>query len=307
MSTSRIKLSGTVAVGRRAPRARDFKRLRRQGFRSVLDLRQDTDPPPRLPLTAAAAEAGKHGIEYIRFPAPFDRTDEALLDGFGAALAGAPKPVFVHCAVGKRSGIYALTHTAIEAGVPGEEMLAMARRLGVLYGPAELQQTFARYVDEHEVQPDPTIRRRQVLHADGRPPPLVSASVRDMATVETPGKFQATSPAPRAEWGRPRPFDRDVAAHGIRRQAGSSDVERRAITGDTSLSLIGAAVVLINRRALPLVLLACGYASQRVLRAWWLDQRNQAPSMLARDAEADAIGDELSALEERVAKLAASA
>ncbi|MGH7041742.1 MAG: tyrosine-protein phosphatase, partial [Acetobacteraceae bacterium] len=143
-----IELSRHVKVSRGVPGAKDIDDLHAAGIRTVLDLRGDGEFAKDAPEPAEeAALLAARGIAYKRRPLPFSGFTEADLDEIGGVLREADKPVLVHCASGKRAGMVALAHTCIEAGVPGEEMLEMARSLDVVFGNPEQQHMFARYVN----------------------------------------------------------------------------------------------------------------------------------------------------------------
>ncbi len=347
MSSSRIELSNTVTVGRKPPSKDEIGQLRDQGFRSVLDLRSASEPTPDLSPQQEAAEARRHGLEYIHYPVPLNIADKQLLDGFGEAIAQAPKPVLVHCASGKRAGMFALAHTSVEAGVPGEEMLEMAKHLGVLYGSPELRRMFARYVDQHEVRSDPFVRRREALHQEGHPIPLLPEAFQELAADEreehrrkieqnrditapsqtAPEPF-AASPALPEPAPDPRPFvspgatsphvtpGRGRAAPPIRGEvavasapaADPSDIgptpsDTRLVIRAACVSLIGTALVLIDRRFLPVIVLAAGYMAQRAIRARWRTIRPRTADF----PEAGPTEAEVAALEKRIQQLGAAA
>jgi protein tyrosine phosphatase (PTP) superfamily phosphohydrolase (DUF442 family) len=145
-----IRLSRNVSVGRREPTLLDLDRMHERGFRAILDLRQDIDTMTGLLPSQEADLTAALGLVYVRFPVSADNADDALLDRFGAEMQRLPKPLFVHCTAGRRAGMFALAHVAIEHGNPGDSMLEMARHLDILYGPREQQKRFADYVDRRE-------------------------------------------------------------------------------------------------------------------------------------------------------------
>ncbi len=183
-----IELSRGVRVGRHPPTDADLAALRRDGVRAVIDVRTDTEPyDASLPPAEEAVIARAYGLEAIHVPIDSAAVTKADLDRVGQALRDAPKPVLIHCAVGKRAGMVALVHTAIETGTPGAETLEMARNLDLVFGSPAQQRLFADYVDEHERPPDSLIRREEALRVDGRPVPLLPEAVREF-TQEVQGK-----------------------------------------------------------------------------------------------------------------------
>lgn len=176
-----IELSQGVKVRRYPPADADLAALRRDGVRSIIDVRTDAEPyGASLPPAEEAAIARAYGLEAIHVPIDSKAVTKADLDRVGAALHDAPKPVLIHCAAGKRAGMVALVHTAIETGTPGTEMLEMARTLDLVFGDAVQQRVFADYADEHERPPNRLARREEALRVDGKPVPLVPGAVREM-------------------------------------------------------------------------------------------------------------------------------
>ena len=240
-----IRLSRFVSVGRLQPGAAELDRLRQDGVRSIVDLRTPEDAAAPLSPEQEAAEAEVRGLSYRHFPVGAGDVDDAVLDRFGEVLRGVERPVFVHCMVGRRAGMFALSQVAVEQGIPGDQMLEMARDLGVLYGDQAVHAKFAGYVDRCLMRPDPLAHRADVLHQHTPPEPLRVVRARWRAPAVQPAGPVIASAA-RREQLSPRPGQRlavDTIALGI---AG-------AVFG-----------LLLNRRFLLLPLLAAGF-----LAHWW--------------------------------------
>ncbi len=167
-----IRLSRFVSVGRLQPGVADLDRLRQDGVRSIVDLRTPDDAATPLSPEQEAAEAAARGLSYRHFPVGAGEVDDAVLDRFGEVLRRMERPVFVHCMVGRRAGMFALSQVAVEQGIPGGSMLDMARDLGVLDGDRAVHAKFAGYVDRRLTQPDPLAHREDVLHQHRAPEPL---------------------------------------------------------------------------------------------------------------------------------------
>src|SRR5690349_18200775 len=100
----RLKITPELTVGQRQPDWVELLALVSEGFRTVIDLRTDDEPGQDLSPRQEALAARRLGLAYCHVPVPADRVDAGVLDRFRAALADAVKPVFVHCASGKRAG-----------------------------------------------------------------------------------------------------------------------------------------------------------------------------------------------------------
>ncbi len=139
-----------VAVGMGQPNQQVCGRFALDGFRAVLDLRLGDEEGQALSPGEECEVLTRQGVAYAHFPVPVETPDDVLLARFRHELSGLPKPVLVHCATGKRSGTLALMHHAIDRGLSGEQMLMCAEEAGVLYGPMELRQQIADFVDRQQ-------------------------------------------------------------------------------------------------------------------------------------------------------------
>lgn len=228
----------SVAVSPLGPTELDA--LKQEGFRSVLDVRQDGDPPGPLSPPLLSAALTDRAMAYARLSLPMTRVDDDLLDRFGQVIRNLPKPVAVQCVRGKRAGMFALTHVAIEQGMPGEAMLETARELDLIYGPRELQRAFKQYVDRGEREPDPLFRRAEVASWGGSP----GTSDHRQLTIPIASATQHF-----AKRVVPRPLVLGSAA------------------GAATAALL---LIAVNRRILvPLAVVAvAAFIAQRALRSW---------------------------------------
>ena len=142
-------VNDALVVGRDQPRSDDFRSLSDEGMRAVLDLRVEGENEQPLPPRKEEAAVRRRGMEYGHVPVPAGRMDDELIDTFRHELARLPKPVFVHCASGKRSGTLAFVQAAIDAGLSGAEMLDRAEKAGATYGSEQMRDTIKQYVDHH--------------------------------------------------------------------------------------------------------------------------------------------------------------
>jgi uncharacterized protein (TIGR01244 family) len=146
----RIRLTQTLLVGTDQPSEADLQGFAAEGIKSVVDLRRDGEPNQALPPAAESQAARRFGLAYKHIPIATDWIDEDALDRVHSELARLPQPTYIHCASGKRSGLLALVHRAIDEGLTGEAMMARADELGFSFGPPELRDFLKRYVDRHQ-------------------------------------------------------------------------------------------------------------------------------------------------------------
>jgi uncharacterized protein (TIGR01244 family) len=178
----KIELSHHVKVGRRPPGERELDSLRQEGVRAIIDLRtHDEAIGDAVSPRAEATHARARGMDFIHVPVSAESVDKTDLDRVGEALRDAPKPVLIHDSGGNRAGMIALVHASVEAGVPGSEMMEMARNLDLVFGDPAQQEVFTRYVDQRETRPDPLTRRVEAVREEGRSIPLLPEDTGTLA------------------------------------------------------------------------------------------------------------------------------
>jgi uncharacterized protein (TIGR01244 family) len=78
-----------------------YPALKKEGFVSVINLRQPEEPGADIPGSRAAAEAA--GLRYIHIPVNSKSPDTASVDAFlGAVTDKTNQPMYVHCASANR-------------------------------------------------------------------------------------------------------------------------------------------------------------------------------------------------------------
>jgi len=146
-------LTEILLVGTDQPSAADLQGFEMEGIKSVIDLRREDEPNQALPPAAEAEAARRFGLNYKHIPVGTDRIDEDTLDRVHSELARLPEPIYVHCASGRRAGMLALMHRAINEGLTGDAMMARAEELGFAFGSPELKDFLKRYVDKRQSAP----------------------------------------------------------------------------------------------------------------------------------------------------------
>jgi uncharacterized protein (TIGR01244 family) len=270
----RIAISDEIVVGTSVPDAAEWAAMARDGFRGAIDLRLDDEPGAALAPAEAAAEAARLGLEHRHIPVSTEFLDDGVLHRFRRAVIELPKPVFVHCSSGKRSGTLALLHVAIEEGASGAEALARAERLGLAYGSAELREAMRRYVDVHRVSTPAPLRAREV------------SLPRADKTQRGPAQHWLPATTRRVSRNTPAEINRRIAAETERRVASLAahpeaierrldeldrewDIERVLEANAASIGLIGVALgALVDRRFLALPAAVSAFLLQHALQGW---------------------------------------
>ena len=127
-----VRLNAHLSVGGE-PEPDQLGRVAAEGFRSVLDLREDGEPS----LTSPEEEAerlGREGVEYRRCPVPPRGMAAEGVNCFLQTLPRLSTPVLVHCQDGRRAAMLTMIHVGIANGWDGEYTLEQARRLGWNFG-----------------------------------------------------------------------------------------------------------------------------------------------------------------------------
>ncbi len=140
-------LSDRLTVGGQ-PVPGDLKRLRDEGFASVVNLRSAGESgSPAVDPAEEESAVRELGLGYVNFPVSLGELSPAMVDGFRAVVEDLVAPIFVHCLSGKRSGALALAHVAAESGWTGDEALAKAGEAGFRCNDEQLEDFLRSYID----------------------------------------------------------------------------------------------------------------------------------------------------------------
>ena len=104
--------------------------LRKEGFVSVINLRQADEQGANVPASRAAAEAA--GLKYIHLPFNAASPDAKVVESFLAAVADkSNQPAFIHCGSANRVGAVWMIKRALQDGWPIEKARAEAEAIGL--------------------------------------------------------------------------------------------------------------------------------------------------------------------------------
>ena len=119
---------GLAAAGR--PTDEGLKRIKAQGFRTVVDLRTPTEEG----LAEEKAALERDGIRYVHVPVTSSTFSAADVDAVQAVLGdSAAAPVLLHCASANRVGaVWAVIQA--RAGKTMDEAIAEGKRVGLRSG-----------------------------------------------------------------------------------------------------------------------------------------------------------------------------
>lgn len=143
-----IKVSDDFAVGQEQPKKDDLAEIAKRGFRSLVNMREAGEEGETLPPQEEGQAAEAAGLTYRHMPVAGDRLSPELVDRFRQEAESLPKPIFVHCASGKRSGAFTMMHLGIERGLSGQEVIDQALSMGFECDTPDLKDFVRSYVDE---------------------------------------------------------------------------------------------------------------------------------------------------------------
>jgi uncharacterized protein (TIGR01244 family) len=104
--------------------------LRREGFVSVINLRQETEPGADVEAGRKAAQAA--GLKHIHLPFNAASPDPKVVESFLAAVAEkSNQPVFIHCGSANRVGAVWMIKRALQDGWTVERARAEAETIGL--------------------------------------------------------------------------------------------------------------------------------------------------------------------------------
>jgi len=121
--------------------------VKKLGYKTVINLRQASEPGADVDAEAAAAKEA--GVKYVHLPVNGASPDPATVDQFIAAVSDpANQPVFVHCASGNRAAAFWMIKRLVVDGWDADRASVEATALG-LTSPA--LKTFAtNYAASHK-------------------------------------------------------------------------------------------------------------------------------------------------------------
>jgi uncharacterized protein (TIGR01244 family) len=121
-------INSEIAIGAQ-PTVEDLKQLKKEGYRSVINLRRPDEPSPLDP-EQEAREVRTLGMEYQHIPVSPQNLSVEQAAEFDEAMRSLPKPVFVHCQGGTRAGAFSLMHLGRGKGWTGDQAFEEGEKAG---------------------------------------------------------------------------------------------------------------------------------------------------------------------------------
>ena len=123
------RVDATVGCGGQVDPAA-MSSLKKEGFVSVINLRQANEPGANVDAGRAAAQAA--GLKYIHLPFNVAMPDPKVVDSFLAAVADKNnQPVFIHCGSANRVGGMWMIKRALQDNWPIDKAKAEGEAIGL--------------------------------------------------------------------------------------------------------------------------------------------------------------------------------
>jgi uncharacterized protein (TIGR01244 family) len=128
------------------PRLEHFAKLKADGVKTVLNLRQPSEH--RADEERAAVQAA--GLEYFNIPVVFSNPDAAQVDEF-LKITDEPanRPMFIHCTAAVRVGAFWAIRRVLRDGMSIDAALEEGRKVGLVNAP-HLEEFARRYIESHK-------------------------------------------------------------------------------------------------------------------------------------------------------------
>src|SRR6187549_3373741 len=128
------------------PRVEHFARLKADGVKAVLNLRQPTEHRAEEEQQAVAAA----GLKYFNIPVSYQNPSDADVDQFLKITDDpANRPMFIHCTAAIRVGAFWAIRRVLRDGMTIDAALEEAKKVGLREAP-HLDQFVRAYIASHK-------------------------------------------------------------------------------------------------------------------------------------------------------------
>ncbi len=127
------------------PRIEHFEKLKAEGVKAVLNLRQPTEHRADEEQAAVA----KAGLKYFNIPVVYASPTDAQVDEFLKITDDpANRPMFIHCTAAIRVGAFWMIRRVVRDGLTVDAALEEARKVGLTNAP-HLEEFARAYIASH--------------------------------------------------------------------------------------------------------------------------------------------------------------
>ena len=150
--SNRLRVDDRFTIEIAPPTANRLGELAREGFRSVVNLRAPGEKDEILSPAEEGEVARRHGLEYLSIPITPQDVSLSTAKHFEQEVSRLPGPIAVHCASGRRAGLFTFMHVARTKGLSGDDAVAEAESMGFQFATPETKAFFMHYVDSRRSQ-----------------------------------------------------------------------------------------------------------------------------------------------------------
>lgn len=127
------------------PRPEHFDKLRADGVKAILNLRQ----PGEHRADEEKAAAAKAGLKYFNIPVAYGTPTDAMADEF-LKITDSPanRPMFIHCTAAIRVGAFWMIRRVLRDGMSIDAALEEAKKVGMVGAP-HLEDFARAYIARH--------------------------------------------------------------------------------------------------------------------------------------------------------------
>jgi uncharacterized protein (TIGR01244 family) len=127
------------------PRIEHFEKLKAEGVKAVLNLRQ----PGEHRADEEQAAVAKAGLKYFNIPVVYASPTDAQVDEFLKITDDpANRPMFIHCTAAIRVGAFWMIRRVVRDGLTVDAALEEARKVGLTNAP-HLEEFARAYIASH--------------------------------------------------------------------------------------------------------------------------------------------------------------
>jgi uncharacterized protein (TIGR01244 family) len=127
------------------PRIEHFEKLKAEGVKAVLNLRQ----PSEHRADEEQAAVARAGLKYFNIPVVYASPTDAQVDEF-LKITDDPsnRPMFIHCTAAIRVGAFWMIRRVVRDGLTADAALEEARKVGLTNAP-HLEEFARAYIASH--------------------------------------------------------------------------------------------------------------------------------------------------------------
>ncbi|EKV28887.1 hypothetical protein C882_0650 [Caenispirillum salinarum AK4] len=153
--TERIKVTDRYTIEKTPPTEDRVGHLSREGYRSLVNLRTHGEQNEVLSPGEEGKVADAHGLAYLNIPVSPQDINHDTADRFHDEVSRLPGPVAIHCASGRRAGLFTFIHVGRQLDMDGHEAATHAESHGYEFASPGAREFLRSAVDNHERDPEP--------------------------------------------------------------------------------------------------------------------------------------------------------